>query len=46
MTAGARSSAAANRPEQTGGLHGLAFGGKPNMQGILSSLQMMAPRRF
>jgi hypothetical protein len=35
-------------PEQAGGLHGVAFGGKPNMQGILTALQMMAPgqRRF
>lgn len=31
-----------------GGLHGMAFGGQPNMQGILAGLQMMAPgqRRF
>jgi hypothetical protein len=37
---------AAPKPEQMGGMHGVAFGGKPNMQGILASLQMMAPRRF
>lgn len=35
-------------PNAAGGMHGVAFGGKPNMQGILAGLQMLAPggRRF
>jgi hypothetical protein len=38
----------AARPSPTGGLHGVAFGGQPNMNGILSALSMFAPggRRF